>query len=106
MHTGRSSRAITSTQHVGADDKKTIGIQRLVRTHKLLPPAFGRVALGRRRMTRSRQAGMQQDRIRSVRIQLAPRFVRQIKLGQFSSVIQLERMCMVVDLIPRNHFGV
>lgn len=49
---------------------------------------------------------MQQDRIRSVRIQLAPRFVRQIKLGQFSSVIQLERMCMVVDLIPRNHIGV
>ena len=79
----RPRGALTAPQNVGADDEKTIGVERLARTNHALPPAG--LAPFDARSTGMRIAGKcvrDEHCVGAVRIERAPRFPRDLNRSQ------------------------
>lgn len=71
----RTRAPVAAPERVPADDKVLVRIQRLARTDKLFPPTRGGVGSGRGGVGGGGQAGVEEDRIGPVGVELAPGLV-------------------------------
>mmetsp|Transcript_42710 Transcript_42710/g.117903 ORF Transcript_42710/g.117903 Transcript_42710/m.117903 type:complete len:248 (-) Transcript_42710:42-785(-) len=95
----RSSGSIAPAEVVRANDVKQIRVQRFAGADEVLPPAGRGVLWGRARVRGRRHAALEQDHVRPPGVQIAPRFVSDLELGQHLAISQGEGLFQVKGLV-------
>ncbi len=88
----RAGRSHAAPQHIGADDKIAIGINRLARADHLQPPSrLARARMARRDMLIHCQRVTDQNRVAAIVVERAIGFIGDIDRGQHRARIERER---------------
>src|SRR4029079_10780193 len=89
----RAGRALTPAEHVGAHDEVAVGVERATRPDQVAPPPRGRVAVDERagRVTVAGERVADEDRVRPVGVERAPRLVGDRDVAQRAPTFEHER---------------
>ena len=89
----RSGRAVTAAEVVDPDDKKFIGVERLARSHQIVPPAdvFRIVSRVTGNVVPSGQSVADQNGVRTRGVQRAVGFENEIESREYGAAFQRDR---------------
>ncbi|MNN33750.1 hypothetical protein D3C81_1475200 [compost metagenome] len=104
IHAHRPGRAEARTQVVDADDEEAVGVERLARTHHVVPPAQVARVVGvdAGDMVRGVERVAHQHRVGARRVERAVGLDHQVVAGEGRAVAQLQRLGKV-HALRRDH---